>query len=57
MIGAFPAPLRRAVVGVLLVFAAGVVILSAEPFADGFLLSSKINQWTLLVGRSACSRA
>jgi hypothetical protein len=57
MIGAFPAPLRRAVVGALLVFAAGVVILSAEPFADGFLLSSKINQWTLLVGRSACSRA
>jgi cation:H+ antiporter len=96
MIGAFPAPLRRAVVGALFAFAAGVVMLSAEPFADGLvttgrrlgidefllvqwlaplaseapeflvaallavrgkpgaalavLLSSKINQWTLLVG-------
>jgi len=96
MIGAFPAPLRRGAVGALFIFAAGVVILSAEPFADGLitsgrrlgidefllvqwlaplaseapeflvaalltvrgkpgvalavLLSSKINQWTLLVG-------
>jgi len=96
VIGAFRAPLRRGAVGALFIFAAGVVILSAEPFADGLvttgrrfgidefllvqwlaplaseapeflvaallavrgkasaalavLLSSKINQWTLLVG-------
>jgi cation:H+ antiporter len=96
MIGAFPAPLRRGAVGALFIFAAGVVILSAEPFADGLvttgrrlgidefllvqwlaplaseapeflvaallamrgkpgaalavLVSSKVNQWTLLVG-------
>src|SRR5882762_4577735 len=96
MIGAFPAPLRRGAVGALFIFAAGVVILSAEPFAEGLvttgrrlgidefllvqwlaplaseapeflvaallavrgkpgaalavLLSSKVNQWTLLVG-------
>jgi len=96
LIGAFPAPLRRGAVGVLFLFAAGVVILSAEPFAEGLvttgrrlgidefllgqwlaplaseapeflvaallavrgkpgaalavLLSSKVNQWTLLVG-------
>ena len=96
MIGAFPAPLRRGAVGALFIFAAGVVILSAEPFAEGLvttgrrlgidefllvqwlaplaseapeflvaallamrgrpgaalavLVSSKVNQWTLLVG-------
>ncbi len=96
LIGAFPAPLRRGAVGALFIFAAGVVILSAEPFAEGLvttgrrlgidefllvqwlaplaseapeflvaallavrgkpgaalavLLSSKVNQWTLLVG-------
>lgn len=96
MIGAFAAPLRRVAVGALFIFAAGVVILSAEPFAEGLvttgrrlgidefllvqwlaplaseapeflvaallavrgkpgaalavLLSSKVNQWTLLVG-------
>src|SRR5437870_5342052 len=91
-----PTPLRRGAVGALFIFAAGVGILSAEPFADGLvttdrrlgidefllvqwlaplaseapeflvaallavrgkpgaalavLLSSRINQWTLLVG-------
>jgi len=96
LIGAFPASLRRGAVGALFIFAAGVVILSAEPFAEGLvttgrrlgidefllvqwlaplaseapeflvaallavrgkpgaalavLLSSKVNQWTLLVG-------
>ena len=96
MIGALSAPHRRATVGALFVFAAAVVGLSAEPFAEGLLatgrhlgidefllvqwlapfaseapefivagllavrgkpsvalgvlLSSKVNQWTLLVG-------
>jgi cation:H+ antiporter len=96
MIGALSAPYRRATVGALFVFAAGIVGLAAEPFVDGLvttgrhlgidefllvqwlaplaseapeflvagllavrgkagvalgvLLSSKVNQWTLLVG-------
>ncbi len=96
MIGRFPARLRRTAVVALFLFAAGVVALSAEPFAEGLvttgrhlrvdqfllvqwlaplaseapeflvaallavrgkpaaalgvLLSSKVNQWTLLVG-------
>ena len=41
MIGAFPGPLRRAVVGALFVFAAGVVMLSAEPFADGLVTTGR----------------
>jgi cation:H+ antiporter len=96
LIGALPEGRRRAVVGVLLAYAAGVIFLCAEPFAEslvhlgeqagistfllvqwvaplaseapellvaglfawrlntnaglGTLLSSKVNQWTLLVG-------
>lgn len=96
VIGALPVPQRRAVVGVLLAYAAAVIFACAEPFADslvhlgeqagvstfllvqwlaplaseapelivagmfawrlntsagfGTLLSSKVNQWTLLVG-------
>jgi cation:H+ antiporter len=96
LVGALPDRQRRAVVGVLLAYAAGVIFLCAEPFAEslvhvgeqagistfllvqwvaplaseapellvaglfawrlntnaglGTLLSSKVNQWTLLVG-------
>jgi cation:H+ antiporter len=96
LIGALPTVRRRVAIGVLLAYAAGVIFLCAEPFADslvhlgeqagvstfllvqwvaplaseapellvaalfawrlntsaglGTLLSSKVNQWTLLVG-------
>jgi cation:H+ antiporter len=96
LVGALPDRARRVVVGVLLAYAAGVIFLCAEPFAEslvhlgeqagvstfllvqwvaplaseapellvaglfawrlntnaglGTLLSSKVNQWTLLVG-------
>jgi cation:H+ antiporter len=96
LIGALPTTRRRVVVGMLLAYAAGVIFLCAEPFAEslvhlgeqagidtfllvqwvaplaseapellvaalfawrlntsaglGTLLSSKVNQWTLLVG-------
>ena len=96
LIGALPTPQRRTVVGALLAYAAAVIFLCAEPFAEslvhlgeqagvstfllvqwvaplaseapelvvaglfawrlntsaglGTLLSSKVNQWTLLVG-------
>jgi cation:H+ antiporter len=96
LIGALPTTQRRAVIGVILAYAAGVIFLCAEPFAEslvhlgeqagidtfllvqwvaplaseapellvaalfawrlntsaglGTLLSSKVNQWTLLVG-------
>jgi cation:H+ antiporter len=96
LIGRLPNGRRRAVVAVLLLFSAGVILISAEPFADalvttgeefgistfllvqwvaplasespellvaglfawrlntnaglGALVSSKVNQWTLLVG-------
>src|ERR1700704_1214772 len=41
MIGAFPAPFRRGAVGALFIFAAGVVILSAEPFAEGLVTTGR----------------
>ena len=52
-IGALPTRARRTQVESLFLFAAAVTLACAEPFANsliGVLISSKVNQWTLLVG-------